>query len=81
MRKSYRLVKEDEVPDVRQIGLYDLIVDEFLNSPDDLVSVEIDGREPAAIYQGLNYCIKRRNLERKVSRFIRETKVYLMKIV
>ena len=81
MTKPYRIKKETDVLDIRQIGVYDLIIDDFLNSPDDLVSVEVDGREPSAVYQGLHSCIIRRNLERKVSRFSRGEKVYLMKIV
>ena len=81
MKKPYKLISEGEVPDIQKKSLYDLIIDDFISMPDRIVSVEMDDREPLAVYQSLQICIKRRNLEGKIARSIRGTKVFLKKII
>lgn len=52
MEPKYRLIPED-IPPIAKATVYETIIREFLKSKSKSVRVEISGKKPATIHQGL----------------------------
>jgi len=77
---SLKPVKRKPSRRYRKSSKYDPIIDEFLKSPDDLVEVNVEGRDSNYLRTQLNKRIEVRELRAQVTTSVVNNALYLEKI-